>query len=286
MRRHDSCDKRRLCVWPIAASVITIPLCLTAIARDARACECAPPSMLLPTSADKNVPNNAKVWIWSTRCSDASLRVKDGSPIETTSTIIAVGHSEDLIVLHPVAPLEIGTTYELTACSTMTPKPEFTVATGPDSSRPSVPSFWLDSVTETPDEGCGTATFAKVHVTSDGDLLVLDIARRAKLDDAAFSGKVVDITQAGWPWAIGEMACSGNWDFGADGDANGVRIAAFDIAGNFSGWSASQSISAPDDGCGCSAVGSSTSRHAPWLLLVMMAWLGQRARYRSKQSEH
>ena len=273
-----------LAITLACAALNVVAFC--ALAETAEACDCAPPSMLLPTSVDTQVPSNTKVWILSTGCG-AALRIKGGDAVDFTTTTITVGRSIELRVLHPSQLLEIGTTYEVSGCS-LIGSPEFTVAIGPDATAPSVPSFSVGPTEKEPDDGCGPTESAALQVSSDGDILVLDIAGRASLDADAYGGTVVDATQAGWPWFVGDQGCGSNWDFDRNGDATSVRIAAFDHAGNFSGWSAAQTVpgAAGDDGCGCVVVGREAHDRAPWLALFVLAGLASaRSRRRSSHGK-
>lgn len=264
--RYRAARKRatRLAGLMVSIAVVYLP-------RPAEACDCMGPSLVLPNIQSTDVPSNTKIWIESYGCEAAELHVKGGDIVETTESTITVGRSLELMVLHPTQLLEIGVTYELQRCSNLVWKPEFTVTKGEDATPPGIPEVVIDAVVNKGDDGCGAERYAPLHVTTDGELLLLDVAARASVDPSAISGHVVDVTKNGLPWTLGEKACGTNWDFADEGDATSVRVGAFDLAGNFSDWSAGQTVSAPDDGgCGCGAVGRA-SFAGSWAVVTLIA---------------
>ena len=126
-------------------------------------------------------------------------------------------------------------------------------------------------------------------VIADGHITLLDIDAAAVVDPTTPSGTALDVI-AGSNVFVGTLPCSGdNWNFEASGPAIDTRLASFDLAGNFSGWSDPQQVAPPDlgedpeveandsdtvSGCGCRLARSGTGAGATFIGLAALLLLG------------
>jgi MYXO-CTERM domain-containing protein len=115
---------------------------------------------------------------------------------------------------------------------------------------------------------------AIIDLTEAYDILVLEEEGAGALDVAGLSGAFVDATFGG-TYEFGEGPCHHNWVAPPGGSAR-VRVAGFDLAGNFSGWSRWIDVELPERaGCGCAA---DSDAGPAWTLLTALGLLGLRRR--------
>jgi MYXO-CTERM domain-containing protein len=270
---------------------------LLAHVGDAHACSCAAGPNIRPNQQDI-VPLNTKVWLTASDngfCSEPTLSDTDGNVIAATAYSLEPG----IQVLSPNELLVMGSTYYVD-CNPDDEwhEAEFTVSAPVDDEAPATPSFEIGEYSRSSEGGdsCGPHEWVALEMQHSGDLTVLDVAGRADLDPVALTGSVVDMSI--WvddTYRIGEMACTGNWNFAEDGPLNDVRVASFDLAGNFSGWSTTTSIDIdalqddPNDeeasGCACSTIGPKPGG-APWLPLAALALVAARRAHRRRRLDH
>jgi MYXO-CTERM domain-containing protein len=231
--------------WTAAAA---LSLAVLAQPTEANACSCSLPEVtLLPNGS---APPNTKLWIVG---QDECLLpiLSDGNGNEVSFERADLGRR--LSVLTPNEQLVDGATYRLRCDDNpIAQATTFTVSGDADTSAPPVPAVDVGDVESSGGDGssCGESETAELSVDHDGNIVVLDIAGLTTLDPEAMSGDVLDAFTGNGHY-IGNPTCMPiNWSFDEDGDATGVRVATFDLAGNFSGWSDGQEV---DGGCSVSA---------------------------------
>jgi MYXO-CTERM domain-containing protein len=269
---------RRTLASPLAqkirlAAAVAASAALVGWASEAAACDCVPLEGLQPSSTSKKVPTNTKVWLSRFGCDTPILQRSDGTPVSATLTKI-----DGTRVLHPDAPLEMGTTYEVLDCSEA-PVTTFTINEGPDNEPPPRPAVSpLDAESGSGDfSSCGSYEYVPLLADQTDVILMLDIAGRATLDPEAASGEVSDVFFPNHKPLVGNAVCSGsNWDFDDNGPAVDARLGAFDYAGNFSGWSDPQTVGGA--GCGCEAAGADRAHGYGILALGVLGLAALRAR--------
>jgi hypothetical protein len=111
-------------------------------------------------------------------------------------------------------------------------------------------------------------------------IIVLDLAGSSTLDAAGPSGDVADATLSFTEeFLVGSYPCGGNWPEAGLGASTTVALGAFNLAGEFSGWSDTLPITLPTrytteepEGAGChfGAAGGSSSGAAG--LLAAFLW--------------
>jgi len=238
----------------------------------ARACSCdVGVNATLPADGATGVPTNAKVWVDGTlQClSDVASewRVRDAEGVEvatTSSCLRSKNVYDNFLVLHPAQALQPNTTYTVGLGETT--EFSFTTGAGPDHDPPALPIEVDRTVDHSgPDRLCSDSAqhWATLIVEGEAALFVLDAGGSADLDPAALAGDVVEMS-VDKDLLLGGGACHGdNFPGGSSRRAETtIRYGAFDVAGNFSGWSEPSELSLG----GCSLGG----RPAPgWWLLVI-----------------
>ena len=252
-----------------ARSLSLLALAVLAWSPLAAACECLSPGWILPDASVKEVPSNTRVWI-SASCNNPSLARDTGETIPTSRS--AIGRSgtkfDEVVILTPQSNLEVGATYTIQGCTISSVggsqgPVSFTVTSGVDSMPPEIPRFSPQEPVVGAEDSCGKDTYWKATLEGDGTFHLLDIAGRAGYDPATRSGSALEVflNPSGAPstsmLSVGEVSCGTNWSFKNDGDATALRLSSLDLAGNFSGWSAPQTLTSPlvDEGCGCATPG-------------------------------
>jgi hypothetical protein len=261
-------------------AALTLGLGVALGASDASACDCdGGVGFMVPDSKTTDVPSNTLVWVSAIACTP-TLATADGAEVPTTSTALT-HRGSTVTVLRPQAALEIGATYRVNGCTGVSGN-TFTVTEGPDTTPPPAPTFSRGEQHTSPETSCGTEDYTDLVVNGENSLLVLDVAGRSQLDGPAVQGSVVDFLFSSAGVYVGGRPCSSNWYFEKDGEATDVRLAAYDLAGNFSGWGSPQNVesAAPSD-AGC-AVPSPALPARPGValagLLPALALLVRRAR--------
>jgi len=261
----------------IAAGFCAIGVLLGQI-QEASACSCALEEGILPKSDSVDVPSNTKIWPIGA-CEAPTLQKADGTDVPLMSAQVA-GQK----VFEPASPLDVGGSYEIHCITKAATElvSNFTVAAGPDTTPPAAPTVTIGQKNAggSTSDSCGEYEYTSMLVAHAGDVVVLDVAGKATLDAQSLGGTVVDQFYPGESYHVGGAPCKSlNWDFEANGDAPGVRFAAFDLAGNFSGWSAAMSVPAAakppvdtgqdETADGCAYVGGSDTSFTPALALIL-----------------
>jgi hypothetical protein len=217
-----------------------------------------------------DVPTNTRIWtIWS---SNFALFGPDG-PVELEVTEFGDG-----LVHTPKTPLQPLTAYRY-AFENGFPQPDiaFTTGPGPDLAAPSLPRVlgWTAAFTS---EGRYPCRETDARVTLDveaGDpdtlVVVLDRAGTSIFNTATIDGDVSAVIQvypdtSSHTMEVGAGECLDNWPGAKRGAETTVRLGAFDLAGNFSGWSEPEEVRI--EGCNIGAnAGSPLAVFVPVLLV-------------------
>lgn len=255
--------------------VLAAAAALLAAPSVARACSCGgDPPVQWPAMEATGVPTNTRIWLgnsWFYEFTTPRLR-KAGEAVDLAFTISTIETSDGpLDVYTPGAPLAPNTAYELLACDSETCDPphlRFTTGAGPDLDPPPVPIETERSgdAGGSRRDSCGKYKSATVSLDAEG-LLVVEIDG-GTLDPLTLSGTTTVATlDAGI--IVGRGACFMHWP--TSEDSAPIRYGAFDLAGNFSGWTEPDTLTI-GRGCGC----RSDAPGAPALLLLAVAALAAR----------
>ncbi len=227
----------------------TLPLALaTTLAATpvAQACSCDDSYTLLWPELDATgVPVNARVWASEYGLDPYFLRVV-GAPLEmslsySTSRIDTV--EGPLEVLTPDELLAPNTSYELLVCSedievVCNVIGRFTTGADEDRDPPPLPiETDRDGDADAIGRYCGKSKSVTLEVAAEG-LLVVQIDE-GSLDPLSLSGATTFVTREG-SVQVGEGGCLRGWP-GSSKTAS-LRYGAFDLAGNFSGWTDSDTL--------------------------------------------
>jgi hypothetical protein len=248
--------------------------------RTARACSCgASVDVRAPQPGASEVPTNTSIWLGFSHNFELQLEAlgqefvlfsPEGESLQLSSTRIIVD-AGFLLVITPNAPLEANARHELWLCDAMTCRDEvtnFVTGDGPDLEVPELP-IELDREHDGHGPGpCGRARWVTFEVEHEGILLV-DVSGAASLDAEARTGRTTLATSSP-RFTLGEGLCLLGWP---GGKSNDIRLGAFDLAGNFSGWSEPTSVSL--SGCGCHTSGRKGS---------LLALIGLLALYRRRSA--
>lgn len=252
----------RPCALLLGALVLVAPT--TSAGRSVLLCP-PPRGIELPAHGAEDVPTNARLWFdrqasFLGRRSELVLVGHDGMELETTQVRLEMFANQALVVLTPLAPLLPEARHQFwecdgPMCSTLIS--EFTTGTEADTIPPALP------VETDREQGRDTVSlsfdFEGVLIVSLGDVA---------LDPATLTGSAHSAsTDSNVAF---EDDCPYSWP-GAAEDEQTLRYGAFDLAGNFSGWSEPEPLSL--SGCGCSATNRSTP---PLPLLVLLFGLTRR----------
>lgn len=245
----------------------------------AHACSCAVGlDLALPVDGSEGVPTNTKIWL------DGFLECVGGAPMAwrlldpdgvevayRSRCVLSHNIADALLTLHPVEPLRPDTMYVVEE-GEGNPVLRFTTGALPDLESPSLPVEIDREVEHTRPNSCSDQRTHQATLTLEGDgaLFVLDAGDAGALDVAAIAGEVVEMS--GEPrLRLGSSLCHGdNFPGGASRRAEtAIRYGAFDLAGNFSGWTEPDALSLG----GCSVAAGQV---APgWLLLLMLLGRGR-----------
>ncbi len=232
------------------------------VSAPARATSCIGRAEFLIPESTSQVPSNTLIWTTG-RCENGILTKKGGAVVP-----FSIRQLGAIQALQPESELEIGATYDLTDCDAFGGvTTTFTVTSGADTTPPNVPVFQPGDTYNSIYNACGEYELVQLDVVPQDDLLVLDIASRSTLDPTTLTGAPVDFFSGSHQVVIGNQGrVRSNWSFEDDGDAVDTRLGAFDLAGNFSGMSAPQTIQL---GCGCTTVQSSNSTDALFMAVFV-----------------
>lgn len=260
-----------------AALPLLMLVSVSHFSRPASACSCmiqfTGPFDVAPGDATTDVPLNARVWVGG----GMTMMSPDGQPLVdralptrlelmgpatgevavNTSVVSGTLRNASLTVLTPVEPLAPEATYGVFVGDELVST--FTTTTSTDAQPPPVPTVELvssrTSIEYFPGLNCSScppSAFATVELSGERLFYVADF-----VDDQAFepneaNGEVRVLTSDP-VLEFGKGACGGNWDAGPF-SSQSFRVGAFDIAGNFSGWSEPRLIVLPGPGCSCGLV--------------------------------
>ena len=252
-------------------------------ADPAQACSCALEStdLLAPADGEAGVPLNARIWVgaahYDGQLDDAAgqlaLLDDSGTPVSVTVTEL-FGNNERIGVLTPEQPLQAEATYSIQAGGEEI-LGQFVVGDAEDTVAPDVPaeldrSSSASARTPGMESSCGPTDVVVLDVEATGLLLVASLQDGEAPDVDAVDGEAAELSMDG-ELTVGSAGCVWSWPEAAPNSSAAVRWGAFDLAGNFSGWSAAEQVSIPPAGCSCSAAGSSPAGGAALALLALVA---------------
>jgi hypothetical protein len=270
----------------IALSVIAVVMIPAGKAR----AECAvSPSgwenvFFLPALDATDVPTNTLIWLASANSvegyfNSAELRLAhDHSEVPVTRLTIETGRATVTVLqpeqyLLPIERYEVCRVNEGQYTFTLT---AFTTGTDVDNTPPDRPievGRTSDSWNTCLDRCDGKGSSVVIDLISEG-IVVADVALMQSLTSESRrrsttqpSGFVTYATADGVV-RLGHGRAS-PWP-GADGETLPIRYAAFDLAGNFSGWTEPVDVRMPKTPscCGCT---SASNRSGSWFLIVLVA---------------
>lgn len=232
----------------------------------------------LPAPGATDVPSNARLWLnipafnYPPEELDSLALVGPEGPVELVRSVVDTRwiFTEpedkpiiDLWVYTPVEPLVPGLHEVVVAGNSDW---SFTVGGPPDEVPPPVPVVDSISYTTNPDEGS-----AHLHLKGSHDIVILEQEDRASLEPSTLSGQAVEVF-TGDVVLFGHDLCLNNWGM-KPGWHTRVRLSAFDVAGNHSGFGEWIDIDIPErHGCSVAPV------RAPAWFLLALALLGRRRR--------
>lgn len=214
---------------------------------------------VLPNADVVEPPVNVLIWVDGYVAQAAPLRLLDGEgrEVEVLEHRINVARMDaTMVVLEPAEPLDPSATYSVTLDGDIISELETGSAT--DDVAPSPPTPIEHGIVDTsPGSMCGEARYAWFEFSDPSLIYVLDWDDTATVGQESLSGDVAQI-RGDAQLALGFGRCSYNWLDVEPGDQATVRFGAFDLAGNFSGWSPEHEVMfPPDEGCNCRALPSS-----------------------------
>jgi len=259
-------------------ATLAVALLLVLVPTDAAArCMCFEPEHVLLAPRGDGVPLNARVWVISNNGELPSPGLVDatGAPVAVDMNAMGLADGQTLLVLTPRELLQPSTEYTVLQTT-------FTTGTASDTTPPPAPSAisggWVSEQGSGACPGnCRPSDYWRSTVTSDGaHIIVADADQGGTLDPVAFTGAIAVATSVtkdrpgattGSSWVqLGEFECAPrNWL--PDEPPGSLRFGAFDLAGNFSGWSEPAVIAAR---AGCQAGRSND----PWpqLFAILLLW--------------
>lgn len=219
-------------------------------------CTCTPEPPLTWPDAYGTAPANTRVWLadnddyyygYGDGGADPALLDSGGYLVPTTRTTIdfPVIYSE-MTILTPVAPLTVGETYHIRRGDPWDYGDwPFEVTEATDLVPPAVPRVdEVEIVKHRRVERCWIRGSWTAHIrTTAGDdtYTVVQIADAGGFNPEGPSGRLMD-AQQGDEIVIGYAGCVDNWRDAGYGESIDIQLGAFDVAGNFSGWSEPETI--------------------------------------------
>jgi len=259
-----------------------------ALAAPAYACSCASEAtqILAPAFGEADVPRNARVWLGASAYDaggvESRLELLDslGDPVPATISELW-GNNDRIAVLTPDDLLTAGETYTL-ELDEFEIVGEFTVGDHTDDAPPAVPDEQDRESSASPRtpgvvSSCGPTDIVRLWVDPTGHVLVAELEGWDRLDAEAINGEVSELSLDG-ELELGSAGCVWSWPDAEPNASTTVRWGAYDIAGNFSGWSPDEDISIPAAGCSCSAGGQGAGRGAAALMLALAGLAVRRSR--------
>ncbi len=256
--------------------------CLLWTPARALACTCAVPDLRLPAQGAVGVPLNTAVWVGKTVLAESPTLTVVGMEEPVPMTCADLGPVRRC---RPNAELQPLTRYRIDEIVS-----EFTTGTSRDETAPGAPgetarryhSSTGVRMSQSTCDPIGPAGAVELTIDSVelGTMLVVDTSREA--GPGAPTAPVTEIlerhpgrgTMDAW---IGTWACRSNLA-AEPGDRFPLRIGAFDVAGNFSGWVQLKDAAIPYAPPGCSSFTADGTLGA-LLLLTALATTARRRRH-------
>ena len=231
-------------VLSTAATVAPSVAFATPSTVEAQVCPC--PELMdvavFPLDQSVDVPTNARIWVradWLESPADVRLTDHREHEVELTPTSLRVVDDPNAPVVHSFATsgLEAGGNYTVWIGDTVAS--EFWVGAQPDATPPTLP-YVIGRDRTSNHSGTamcpGPTHLATFQVDHEPGLLVVDRDGTAALLADAPEG-VVTTLSARQHVSIGRSPCVDNWPQAEPAARTRVRFGAYDLAGNFSGWS-------------------------------------------------
>ena len=248
---------------------------ISSVPASAFACSCLEPGATwfsAPEDGSVGVPTNTLVWVGGgmTRGlyegeAQHSIELVDADGVVVPGSEARMRATSDIVdVFTPDFILDANSTYSVRVNGEV--QSTFTTGDVDDTEPPAVPteterSSWSEPPSIPSWGMCGSGGASHGlgfgFDTEDSVLILLDNDARSTIDGDNFEGTAPAITVHGYASIGNGFSCGGdNWEGAALGARTDVRYAAFDLAGNFSGWSAEESVSVSPRGC--NAAGNSS----------------------------
>ncbi len=256
---------------------LLLALASTLLAGSALACSCAfeETELLAPADGATDVPVNARIWVGAGTANwgqgAVTLTGEAGAEVAATVSDLS-GNNERIIVLAPAADLDAGAAYEVRVDDEVIGS--FVAGAEADDAPPEVPGELEREATSSARvpgmaNSCGPTDVVTLDLEPTGHVLIASLQGEDTVDVEAIDGEAADVSLDGL-LRIGSAGCTWSWTDAAPGASTGVRWGAFDLAGNFSGWSDEVTVTVPPAGCTCSSVGSPASGLAGLMLLGLV----------------
>ncbi len=233
-------------------------------------------TLTAPADGARDVPLNARVWLGGILAGAVDLR-SDEEAAFLRRSVIASGSSA-IEVFTPDADLLPSTDYTVYVDGNAVAL--FTTGEGRDTEPPSPPETRELRVEtraapaqafSSPEDGWTSVAVETVHE----GLVAVGDRGSASLDEVGIDGFVDMVTTELEPtWRFGDEDCSVVLE---TGDRVAVRFGAYDLPGNFSGWS-DQSEAVVAASCDGTAGVAGRARPLGWSLLALVAAAGRRRR--------
>lgn len=251
----------------------------------AEACSCMPAGFtdfMAPEDGATSVPTNTRIWVGGQQLGNGDFSGQTTLPIELQDASgnavpgteqKLVGAAELVAVFVPAADLTPGESYQVVVGSEVLST--FSVGGGRDETPPQVPSIVSqDNIHESGNvSSCGEAHYANLGIRHDGVLALMDREEESTLDATLPAGTLTELVVRDTV-TLGDAPCATSWEEAKRGSKTQVRFSAFDLAGNFSGWSQDETVRIGAES-GCSTVAGS-----PALALLLVGALAVRRRLR------
>lgn len=223
----------------------------------ALACSCARTSFVAPTEVSNDVPANTRIWFYS--YGPATVRLEDNSGKEIPGESHVLSGLLSMMVFTPSSLLGVGQTYHAFLISengftNEIEETKFTVTQEADTTAPEmIEATLLRTVVSgagpVPLSSCGALAYGVFGISTH----FLAVARVSPYPEEEILNPVFPFAEgiSGFAAAgekemvIGESSCFNSWPQAAAGASGDVEFGAFDLAGNFSGWSESIRLELP-----------------------------------------
>ncbi len=270
---------------PVALAAAALAVVAPAATAHANSCQ-AEASTITPHAGTVGVPTNTRIWIVGPtldlygadgqgQLCDDPPRLLDDQGAQVVTSLERLGQ---VVVLTPAQPLTQGSTYVVEhGCIDAEPLDDddpmspastrFTVDAPADDEPPPLPDVAVDAPVVQGDR-------VSIEVQGEFDrILVVDIGSEAMLDPAGPSGTVSTASIAA-EFSLGNVGCATTWPTVRPGVSTTLNFGAFDLAGNFSGWTEAEPLDVESQGCACRATPGGGPRG--WMALVLLGLLCRR----------